>query len=241
MTGIPLFQINPRLDRPRLAAEFAATRRLQIRNFLTADTATTIARVLARETPWGLAWTAPGDGPHAIAPEGVASADMRSISDKIGRAMGTGEYAFAYSQFAMLEAYLKQRAPGSPHDLLVEHINDEPFLGLIREVTGIPEIKKADAQATLFAPGQFLALHIDSHVGEGWRIAYVMNFCPVDWKPDWGGYLNFYDDDGDVVAGYKPRFNALNIFQVPQPHNVTYVPAFAPTARFAITGWLRDR
>lgn len=241
MTEIPLFQVNPKLDRDRLAAEFATTRRLQIRDFLTVETATTIARILARETPWSLAWTAPDDGPHSVSPAALTTTDMRTVSEKISRAMREGEYAFAYSQYKMLDAYLQQRAPGSPHDLLIEHINDEPFLGLVREISGIPELKKADAQASLFAPGQFLGLHIDSHVGEGWRIAYVMNFCAVDWKPDWGGYLNFFDDDGDVIAGYKPRFNALNIFEVPQSHNVTYVPPFAPAARFAITGWLRDR
>ena len=68
-----------------------------------------------------------------------------------------------------------------------------------------------------------------------------MNFCAEEWRPDWGGYLNFYDDEGDVVAGYKPRFNALNLFAVPKKHNVTYVPPFAPVGRFAITGWFRDR
>jgi len=59
--------------------------------------------------------------------------------------------------------------------------------------------------------------------------------------PDWGGYLNFYDDDGDVIAGYRPRFNALNLFAVPQQHNVSFVPPFAAVARYAITGWFRDR
>jgi len=113
-------------------------------------------------------------------------------------------------------------------------------MNFIREVTGLPSLVKADAQATLFAPGQFLGRHIDSHVAEGWLVAYVMNFAK-DWKPDWGGYLNFFDDDGDIVAGYRPRFNALNMFKVPRAHAVSFVPPFAPVGRFAITGWFRDR
>jgi SM-20-related protein len=28
---------------------------------------------------------------------------------------------------------------------------------------------------------------------------------------------------------------------VPQLHNVSFVPPFAPAARYAITGWFRDR
>ena len=126
-------------------------------------------------------------------------------------------------------------------DIVLEHINDTPFLDLVRAVTGIEELIKADAQATLYAPGHFLGRHDDSHVGEGWRIAYVLSLCDGEWRLDWGGYLNFLDAQGDVIAGYKPRFNALNLFAVPQRHQVTYVAPFAPVARFAITGWFRDR
>ena len=99
---------------------------------------------------------------------------------------------------------------------------------LVREVTGFPGLHKADAQGTLYRPGHFLALHDDSHVAEGWRVAYVLNMTAQDWRPEYGGYLMFYDEDGDVIAGFKPRFNALNLFAVPQKHNVTYVPPFAP-------------
>jgi Rps23 Pro-64 3,4-dihydroxylase Tpa1-like proline 4-hydroxylase len=123
---------------------------------------------------------------------------------------------------------------------LIELINDEPFLDLARAVTGLAQLTKADGQATLFAQGQFLAAHDDSHVAEGWRVAYVLNLCALDWRPEWGGYLLFYDDEGDVVAGFRPRFNTLNLFLVPQRHAVTFVPPFAPVGRYAITGWFRD-
>jgi len=111
----------------------------------------------------------------------------------------------------------------------------------MRAVTGIDELVKADAQATLFAPNHYLGSHSDSHVANGWRVAYVLNLAPDNWHPDWGGYLLFLNEDGDVVEGFRPRFNALNLFLVPQEHLVSYVPPFAPTARLAITGWLSDR
>jgi Rps23 Pro-64 3,4-dihydroxylase Tpa1-like proline 4-hydroxylase len=155
--------------------------------------------------------------------------------------MRSGDYAFIYARYPMLDAYLEQWGEHEGLDLLVEHINSEPMLELVREVTGISEIGKADAQATLFAPNHFLSLHDDSHVAEGWRVAYVMNFCQEEWRPDWGGYLLFYDEDGDVTAGFKPRFNTLNMFRVPARHSVSYVPPFAPVGRFAVTGWFRDR
>ena len=68
-----------------------------------------------------------------------------------------------------------------------------------------------------------------------------MNFTAGDWRPEWGGYLQFFDDEGDVVQAFRPRFNSLNLFAVPQPHAVSFVPPFAPLGRYAITGWFRDR
>lgn len=241
---IPLFEINPALDRARHARAFAATGRVQIRDFLTEPAARTIHRVLSRETPWGLAWRAGADGPHGLRRQQLAAkppAELGAISGRIAAAMRAKDYAFVYAQYSILDAYLEKWGEQEALDLLLEHINSEPLLALVREVTGIAELVKGDAQATLYAPNHFLAVHDDSHVAEGWRIAYVMNFCAEEWRPDWGGYLMFYDEDGDAVAGFRPRFNALNMFRVPQKHIVTYVPPFAPTARFAITGWFRDR
>lgn len=239
---IPLFEVNPTLDRAALAARFASDRRIQIRDVLTEPTAKTIQHILARETPWGLAWQAGTEGPHGLRREQVAAlqpAQGQAISQKIANAMRARDYAFAYSHYPMLDAYKAGWAPGGPHDLLIEHINAEPFMDLVRDVTGMPDLVKADAQATLYGPGQFLSIHDDSHVAEGWRVAYVLNFGLTDWRPEWGGYLLFHDEEGDVIAGYRPRFNALNLFAVPQAHSVSYVAPFAPAGRYAITGWFR--
>jgi len=241
---IPLFELNPDVDRAKSARIFATARRIQIRDFLTEPAARTIHRILSRETPWGLAWHAGDDGPHGLRRQQLAAqkpGEAQAISAKIAAAARGRDYAFAYAHYPILTAYQEQWGEHEALDLLMEHINAEPMMELVREVTGIPQLVKADAQATLYAPNHFLATHDDSHVAEGWRVAYVMNFCADDWRPEWGGYLMFYDDSGDVVAGFRPRFNAINLFAVPQKHNVSYVPPFAPVGRFAITGWFRDR
>lgn len=239
-----LLDINPALDRQALARSFETGRRAQVRDVLTQDSARNLRAILAEQTPWGLALCT-GGKPENIRNEQVASLAKPQLLERqqaLFAAAGRGDYAFLFSQYPMLDAYLEGWNRGGAHDAIMELINDEPFLDLVREITGIAGLVKADAQATLYGPGQFLSLHNDSHVGEGWRIAYVLNLCAVEWRPDWGGYLNFFDADGDVEQGFRPRFNALNLFEVPQPHNVSYVPPFAPPlARLAITGWFRDR
>ncbi|MDZ4307571.1 2OG-Fe(II) oxygenase [Allopontixanthobacter sp.] len=243
-----LFEINPHLDRRALAEEFAANSRVQIRDVLTEETAQEIRAVLASATPWGIAaqaGIANPPGPQSLRANDVATTGGRARIQELAtasfRAVGTGDYGFLYGHYPMVEGYLGKWNEDGPHDILLEYLNTPEFLSLAAEVTGETGLVKADGNATLFGPQNFLAFHIDSHVAEGWRVAYVLNMTIDEWKPDWGGYLNFFNEDGDIVQGFRPRFNSLNLFTVPQPHSVGFVPQFAPVGRYAISGWLRDR
>ena len=241
---IRLFDLNPEIDTAAYADRFARDGRVQIRDILTSESATNLRTILQRGTPWGIAYQAGETGPKLLKQQELqqmGAQQQQSLAQSINRAASEGEYAVRYTQYPILNAYLEGWAPNGPHDLLMEHINDQPIMDLVRAVTGISELKKADAQATLYGPGDCLSVHNDSHVAEGWRVAYVLNLTIDDWKQDWGGYLNFLNEDGDIVEGFRPRFNALNLLRVPQLHQVTYVPPFAPRGRYAITGWFRDR
>lgn len=239
-----LFELNPALDRKALAARFAATGRVQIRDVLTKESAREMLMVLARGTPWGMAVGAGLDKPRSF-----SAGEMRSPQgqQELGQAArnaeehtARGEYGFRFAHYPILTAVQEGWDPGGPHEIILEHINAPAFLELACEVTGL-DLFKADGQATLFAPTHYLGRHIDSHVVEGWEVAYVLNLSREDWHPDWGGYLLFLDEQGDVVEGFRPRFNALNLFRVPTSHLVSYVPPFAPVGRMAVTGWLRSK
>lgn len=242
---IPLFEVNPALDRKALAERFARDGRVQVRDVLTERTANEILNILSQQTPWGISWQAGAmSKPQHLRPQALAQMSPQqraNMSEALGRAIQGEDYAFLYAAYPMVDSVLEQWDPGNPLDLILEHINDEPFLGLLRDISGMDDLVKADGQATLYQPGHFLSRHSDSHKDEGWRIAYVLNFTKGEWRPDWGGYLLFYDEDGNVISGFRPRFNSLNMFAVPQWHSVSYVAPFAPVGRYAITGWARDR
>lgn len=244
MDGQRLLDLDPALDVPALAAAFARDRRIQVRNVLTEASARIVHRILAEETPWGLSWHAGAQGPDAIrhdALRAMPTAELQARSKATMAAMRGRDYAFSYASYPLLQAYVEKWAPDGPHDMLLEYLNDKPVMDFARAVSGMPDLVKATGQATLYGPTQFLAVHDDQHEGVGRRLAYVLGLCAEDWRPDWGGYLHFYNDNGDVIAGYRPRFNVLNLFAVPQRHNVTFVPPFAPLGRYAITGWFLDR
>lgn len=240
-----LFELNPALDREALARRFAERGRVQIRDVLTPETAKEMLTVLTKGTQWGMAIGAGDENRQSFrhedmrTPQGQQAVNQAALAAEANSKRG--EYGFRFAQYPILTALQEGWDPGSPHELMLEHLNAPDFIQLARDVTGIDALVKADGQATLYAPSHYLGRHIDSHVAEGWEVAYVLNFAPPDWHPDWGGYLMFLDDEGDVVEGFRPRFNALNLFKVPQSHLVSYVPPFAPLGRIAVTGWLRSQ
>ena len=239
----PILVLNPDLDRKALAAEFAIDGRIQIRDVLIAQSASQIADLLTNETPWGISWQAGNDGPHKLRREeavAMTQNQWQEIYAKLGAAASAGAFAFIYTQYQTYDAQLDGWSLDPRQDQLVNDINSTVMLDLVREVTGMSQILWSDAQATLYGQQQFLGLHQDVS-DQGWLIAYVLSFAPADWRQDWGGYLNFFDDAGDIIHGYRPRFNALTMFRIPRDHNVSYVPGFAPNGRFAISGWFRDR
>ena len=241
-----LFEVSAHADLEGARERFAQGGRAQIRDFLTAESATEILAILKSQTPWGISLQAgESDTPEQVRAEDLRDDDMRQHVEARARAThgaaANGQFAFIHARYSLVDAYLGKWDPGGPHDLLLEYLNAPDFLGPMRYVTGIADVVKADAHASLFAAGHYLTRHIDKHSGEGRRVAYVLNFAPEDWYTDWGGYLVFFDKEGDIVEGFRPRFNSLNLFRVPQAHSVSYVPPFAPAARYAISGWLLDK
>ena len=240
--------LSPAIDIGAAAAIFARTGRVSIANVLTEAAARDLRDLLERSTPWSLVWRAGGAPPEVIRAESLASlpADRaRAIQQALGASMAGADYAFCYSTYPLVQALLEGWAPGGRHEQLLTELNQPALLDLIRQVTAIPELVKADGQATLYRPGHFLARHDDSEPAKGRRVAYVLSLSGdrdgAPWRPEWGGMLQFLRDNGEPDATLLPRFNSLNLFAVPQPHHVTSVAGFAPSTRFAVTGWFRDR
>jgi Rps23 Pro-64 3,4-dihydroxylase Tpa1-like proline 4-hydroxylase len=114
--------------------------------------------------------------------------------------------------------------------------NSSGYIALAQALTGDARIRRVNAQATRYRPGQFLRYHTDVDSSEGRLYAYVLNLTPA-WNADWGGLLQFIDDGGNVIDAFLPRFNTLSLFAVPAGHAVSMVAPWAGQDRLAITGW----
>jgi SM-20-related protein len=235
----PPFAFNPALDLPALAADYAVRRRLQVRDVFTEAAAERMLAMLERETPWGLAFN---DGDRVVQLDAarcaaLGPAERQHIANGVAEGARRG-YQFIYSLYPLLQAYFDAKAPPSPLFALFEWLNGPEFLDFARRLTGLDGIVWADAQATMFGPGQFLKYHTDETPSQQRLAAYVINLTK-DWGRDWGGFLQFFDAKYDVEEALRPVFNAINIFTVPADHSVGIVAPYVQRGRLAITGWLR--
>lgn len=232
--------LAPDLDPTAAAARLSQTGRAQLQACLDPVAADALHALLAGQVPWGLAYieggkprTLPYDQLRALTPQQRAELGARI------QAEARSGYQFMYHSYMMVSAYLDGRDPGLPLHRVLEYLNAEPFLRFARQLTGVPELRRANAQATCYLPGDFLKMHTDADSTEGRRFAYVINLTR-GWQADWGGLLQFLDADGAVIETFLPRWNSLSIFRVPTAHCVSQVTGWAGAPRLAITGWLLD-
>ena len=231
-------ELNPALDWAELAEDYAVKKRLQLRNFLDPATADDVYESI-RELPWGMIYN-DGREIHQLSPERVAGLDDQK-ADEI--AVGIQERArtqfqFLYAFYPIHHAYLLPTSPRYRIFDFLEFLNSPTVLASIRSLTGISRIRWADAQATWYRPGHFLTAHDDADPVRGRAAAYVLNLSR-EWDRDWGGLLQFFDANDNVEQAYKPSFNTLNIFTVPQLHSVSMVSTYVTAERLAVTGWFR--
>ncbi len=232
-------ELNPSLDPDALAAEYRGRRRMQIRDFLSEQSARAVYDEL-HQLPWGLVYN---DGANVVqmAPDRVAELDGREAARIMAgiQERARSQYQFLYSYFPLLTAYFSPNSPRFGIFDFYEFINNPRTLALIRTVTGLDNIRWADGQATWYKPGHFLKAHTDEEAATGRLAAYVMNLSPT-WERDWGGLLQFFDADDNVEQAFKPSFNTLNIFTIPQHHSVSMVATYVQAERMAVTGWFRS-
>lgn len=233
-------KLNPALDADALAAAYRNKHRLQIHDFLEPASAEKVHAAL-HELPWAMAFNDGDTNVVQLSAERLAQLGSNEAAQMMAgiRERARAQYQFIYSFFPILSAYFSPEAPPFEVFDFYEFINSEPTLDFIRKVTGLGDIQWADAQATWYKPGHFLKAHNDEHSGEGRRAAYVMNLSP-EWDRDWGGFLQFFDERDNVEEAFKPTFNTLNIFTVPQLHSVSMVSTYVNAERLAVTGWFRS-
>lgn len=235
--------LNPELEPDLLAEDFARNGRVQIRSILEPGTATALENCLRNEVPWGLSTINDGAARMREADElkRMGPEEWRQLMIDVQKTAREG-YQFLFNSYQIVTAYKEKRDPHLFLHKFFEFMNSPPVIDFARRVTGCEDIAKADAQATRYLPGHFLRKHNDFGqvtATDTRRAAYVFNLSH-DWQADWGGLLQFLDEEDNIVESWVPRYNSLSLFRVPAWHAVSCVAPYATQPRLAVTGWFRS-
>lgn len=232
-------RLNSRLDQNLLATVFARYGRIHIPGVLDRDSALAVHGALNEGIPWQTHYN---DGStvydiDATAIDSLTLAERAAVLKPIYARASVG-FQYIFDNFAVTDHQGKSEYAGLSVMRVLDFLQSLEVMDFARRVTGISGITTVDAQATRYRAGHFLTVHDDRDDNKGRVAAYVLNMTPA-WRADWGGILQFLDDDGHVAEGYVPAFNALNIFTVPTRHSVSVVAPFVASTRLSITGWFR--
>lgn len=231
--------INPALDRAALRLEFRRQTRVRIPGFLGEAAAAWLARQLRERQDWVQVINS-GAKVFELdrqVRKGMTPEQARSMDDAVYRGARTG-FQYRYESIRVPDEPAARAKLDDPLARLAEWMSVGEGGVFVRAVTGFQQIAFADAQATAYAPGDFLTAHDDGVAGKNRLAAYVLGLTP-GWRTEWGGLLLFHAADGMVTEGVMPEYNTLNIFAVPQQHSVSEVTRAAPHRRYSVTGWLR--
>ena len=233
-------QLAKRNDLSDLHNRFKKSGRVHIPVILAAHSAENLIDTIEKDTRWNLVTN--NNGSHldldAAGMAALSEGDQIKFADAVHK-QARWEFQYLFANYPIYDSYYNGRLQDGLLRRLFEFLNSPPFLDFVRTVTGDETINFADAQATKYEPGHFLTVHDDNIAGKNRCCAFVLNLTK-EWRADWGGLLQFYDQQDHITEAFTPTFNALNIFQVPQKHSVSAVAPFAGAPRYSITGWLRS-
>lgn len=233
--------LNPELDRKQLAAQWAVDGRVRIENIFDADVAERIHTTMKAKVPFRVVYHVDGrnetktrEEMNAMSPQQLSELRTRIMA---AASRGVGFYYCGY-MIGHRDDETRDDDLQFLHSIF-DYLNSEEMLSFVGEITGYDDLKSAAAQYTRYTPGQFLTRHRDETENKR-RLAFVFGFSK-NWHPDWGGLLQFYEEDGTPRDAWTPAFNTVSMFDVRHIHSVTYVTPFAPEPRMSLTGWFRAK
>ncbi|WP_164078403.1 2OG-Fe(II) oxygenase family protein [Alteromonas facilis] len=226
------FSFNTQFDFAASKTAYQQDNRAKIENLFEDQQANALHQVLGHELQYDIAITHNNQYMNITQAEWEAF-DQKKRQEFLAQAQSnaTKGIGFIYGQRKVSKA-----SENATLRDLYTWLNSEKTLQWIRDISGHEDIVAASAQATQYYPGHFLTRHNDIQEIEQRRVSFVINVTP-QWHPDWGGLLQFFEEDGTPRDAWAPGFNSLHLFDVKHIQSVTFVAPYAGAPRLSVNGW----
>lgn len=230
------FPFNEKINLNDFKEPFLTNQKLRVCDILSFEEAAHLYQALSENVTFDTAMAV--DGKNIV----VSAEEWKALKDEQRKQIyfNLMENAAKGNGFSYGRRYITENEANTVLNNFFSALNSERVLSAMSEMTGVGDLNYASMQATRFVPGQFLTRHKDVVEQEGRKLAYVFNLSP-EWHPDWGGLLQFFNEDGTTTESWTPNFNTLSLFTVENIHSVTYLTPFAKKPRYALTGWFGKR
>jgi Rps23 Pro-64 3,4-dihydroxylase Tpa1-like proline 4-hydroxylase len=231
--------INENLDPKEIKKDFSPKGRVHIKNFFGDKIAERIYTCLATKTPWQFTYN-DGNDVHYLTPNDLKKMIGRRHSELSTNIYNRAkdQFQFAQQDYPLTVSFEKQTHPDIYLYKVHEFLNSKAFLSFAEKVTGVKKISKAETQAVFFTREQFYCQNDGTNGNDNNKVGFHLGFSK-EWRPDWGGYHNFFNEDGNIELGLMPDFNTLTLFKLPQIQSISHIPPYAGTPKFGIHGYLQ--
>lgn len=207
---------------------------VELREFFAADDVKGFRNMESRLPPWSITFR---DNNATITLTGIQRQSMtdRRWRDKQGKAFELTrlEHQFYHLTRPLLDQEAQDGFPDDPFPQLADTLGTSEFAELISEIAGEPSLKLLSADALLLGFNNFRSRMRYSENGPSAH-HFVFIELTQEWKPDWGGLLQFYTDEGDVSGGLVPRFNSLVVIRSDKDFGISFIPSFVYAQHYSI-------
>lgn len=232
----PALKLNDALDAKALKKAFKNNERILIQNIMDEKAAEATHTSLRTDIKWDLFFL---NGGQATV---ITDHELNTMTNRRIKEMYSSIYTYAREHYQTMSytfglevAHENNILPDLYLHKVHDFLNSEDVLKMVGDITG-EKLVKTDMVAHWHKHDHFRT-SFSNFDGMGKRkIAFSLDLSK-NWSPDWGGFLQYYDEEENIVEGYKPTFNSLTLHKDPQKTSISYVTAFALQPRLTISGW----
>jgi SM-20-related protein len=233
----PEIILNADLDTKALAKDYKANSFTQISDLMNGEAAERTLRCMAEEIEWSLLYIDKGTLTMKTQTQLKQQTERRRIE------MYTRIYEWAQFNYQALNyvfglqtAHDQGQLPDLYLHKVHDFLNSKQVLDTVMAITGEKKLTRADATCCLQSSDHFRKTYENTENLGKRRIGFSLDLTK-GWHPNWGGYFQFYDEDGNIKKGFKPTFNSLTLYKEPQGNSVSYISVVTGKPRTTLTGW----